>query len=98
MARFTTRVAVAALDLVTLSGCAGGTDDSPEPPEAPASEADSGAGSPTACLVDKTWSVVVDDLAGQVLSQMQYLGSPATSVTGTGSMTITFAEESLVNT
>jgi len=98
MARFTTMVAVAAIALVTLSGCAGGTDDSPEPPEAPASEADAGAGSPTACLIDKTWNVDVDDLAGQVLSQMQSLGSPATSVTGTGSMTITFAEESLVNT
>lgn len=40
----------------------------------------------------------MDDLASQLPTQMQSLGSPATSVTGTGSMTIMFAEETLVNT
>jgi hypothetical protein len=68
-----------------LSGCSGGAGDAPPPPEVPPAESDDRAGSPTACLIDRTWNVDVDDLAGQVL-------------TGTGSMTIMFAEESLVNT
>lgn len=97
MARFTTTVAAAAVALLVLSGCSGGTD-VVSPPEVPAADSDDGTASPTACLIDHTWNVDVEDLAGQVRSEMQSLGSPASSVTGTGSMTISFAEESLVTT
>src|SRR5690554_2371634 len=96
MGRFTRATAAAAVAVLTLSGCATGTDDSPPPPELPAAETEDRAGSPTACLIERTWNVDVEDLAGQLLTQMQSLGSPANSVTGTGSMTIMFAEESLV--
>jgi hypothetical protein len=98
MARFTKTVAAAAVALLVLSGCSGGTDGASPAPEVPAAETDDVSASPTACLIDRTWNVDVDDLAGQLLSEMQSLGSPATSVTGTGSMTIMFAEESLGNT
>jgi hypothetical protein len=100
MGRFMTRVVIGAVALMALSGCAGGgpADDPPPRDEVPAAETEDGGGSPTDCLIDRTWNVDVDDLAGQVLRQMQSLGSPATSVTGSGSMTIMFAEESLVNT
>ncbi|HEU4807931.1 MAG TPA: hypothetical protein VFT01_06675 [Homoserinimonas sp.] len=101
MGKFTTTLAIGAIAILALTGCSGGTpaEDPPGPAEElPAAETEDGAGSPTECLIDRTWNVDVDDLAGQMLTQMQALGSPATSVTGTGSMTIMFAEETLVNT
>lgn len=101
MGRITTALAVPAIALLALSGCSGGTP-ADDPPgaveEVPAAKTDDGAGSPTECLIDRTWNVDVDDLAGQLLAQMQSLGSPAGSVDGSGSMTIMFAEETLVNT
>src|SRR5690554_4973425 len=99
MGKLTTALAGCAVTILLLSGCSGTADEPPAPvDEIPAAEGDAGSGSPTGCLIDRTWNVDVDDLAGQLLTQMQELGSPATSVTGTGSMTIMFAEETLVNT
>ena len=92
---------IGAIAVLALAGCSGGGPaDDPGTPgdDVPAAETAEGTGSPTGCLVDRTWNVDVDDLAGQLLTQMQSLGSPATSVTGTGSMTIMFAEETLVTT
>jgi|SRR5690554_371337 len=99
MGRFTTTLTASAAAFLLLSGCSTGVDDTASPPpELPASETDDGSGSPTECLIDRTWVVDVDDLSGQVLAEMQALGSPATSVTGEGTMTIMFAEEGLVTT
>jgi hypothetical protein len=99
LGKLTTALAGCAVTILLLSGCSGTADEPPPPAdEIPAAEGDDDSGSPTGCLIDRTWNVDVDDLAGQLLTQMQELGSPATSVTGTGSMTIMFAEETLVNT
>ena len=89
---------IGAFAVLALTGCSGGGPADDPAADVPAAEAADDTGSPTGCLVDRTWTVDVDDLAGQLLTQMQSLGSPATSVTGTGSMTIMFAEETLVTT
>jgi hypothetical protein len=90
---------VAAL-LLALAGCSTPVGDSPaEPPEPPAAEeAGDDSSTPTGCLVDRTWTVDVDDLASQLKRQMESLGSPVSSVTADGTMTLMFAEESLVTT
>ncbi|MHA6694355.1 hypothetical protein [Homoserinimonas sp. A520] len=100
MGKLTTALAGCAVTILLLSGCSGGTPDEPPSPAegVPAAETEDGSGSPTDCLIDRNWMVDVDDLAGQLKHQMESLGSPVSSVTGTGTMTIMFAEESLVTT
>lgn len=98
-ARLTTILLTAPLvALLALTGCAG--EDVVvlpiEPP--PVTETDTADdGFPTACVTGPVWSLDVDDLAKQLLEQMQSQGSPVTSVTGSGEMSLLLAEDSHVN-
>lgn len=91
-------LARAAALVISLAGCTTpGVVEPAEPPAPPAEATLGDEGFPTGCLIDRVWSVDISDLANQLLTNMQSQGSSATSVTGSGEMTMLFAEDALVN-
>lgn len=101
--RKTTRMlplAAVAIAAMLLVGCAEPVEvrvlpiDVPEPVE---TESTADEVFDTACLTDRVWSLDVDDLAKQLLVLMQSQGSPVTSVTGTGEMSMLLAEDAHTN-
>src|SRR5690554_562458 len=86
--------------VMLLVGCSAGSGEPAEdsaPTTAPPATETGDEGFPTACLVNRVWDVDVKDLADQLLVLMQSQGSPVTSVTGEGQMTMLFGEDAHVN-
>ena len=94
--RSTTLLVAPIVALFALAGCAttaAGTPDGSEH-EADSPAADSPA-SDTGCLVDRTWQLDVEDMAAQLLTQMQSTGMPVVAVSGFGTHELQLAEEGL---
>ncbi|HEU4850185.1 MAG TPA: hypothetical protein VFS93_07225, partial [Terrimesophilobacter sp.] len=79
-----------------LAGCAttvpGASEGSEPGADAPASDSPA---SDTGCLIDKTWQLDVEDMAAQLLTQMQNTGMPVVAVSGFGTQELQLAEEGL---
>lgn len=79
------------LALFAVTGCAttapGASEGSEPGADTPASD--------TGCLIDKTWQLDVDDMAAQLLTQMQGTGMPVVAVSGFGTHELQLAEEGL---
>ncbi len=77
--------------LLALAGCT--TAD----PSSPDGMPDEGATSTTttSCLIDTAWQLDIDDMAAQLLIELQATGMPVVTVNGFGSHELQFAEEGL---
>jgi hypothetical protein len=79
-----------------LAGCAGG--DEPAAGTAGDGTPSENAAGDTACVVDRTWSADLDDLAGQLADRMSSSGLDVVSAEGEGSQTILFDQDGSVGT
>lgn len=77
--------------LLALTGCSPAD---PGSPGAPAPDDDAPA-SGTGCLIDTTWLLDVEDMAAQLLVEMQKTGMPIVAASGSGTQELQFAEEGL---
>lgn len=88
--RFTATLATTGVLLLALTACTSGGDGSGGPTDDPVPEAGGSAGAATVaeCVMGHTWNADVPDMGQQLLAQLQGMGSPSTSATGTGSQTL----------
>ena len=80
--------------LLAIAGCSAADPGSPGSPGAPAPGGDAPA-SDTGCLIDTTWRLDVEDMAAQLLVEMQKTGMPVVAANGFGTQELQFAEEGL---
>lgn len=85
----------AAAGIVLLAGCASTPATEPTPDAPPGDE-------PVAitsdeCLVDRTWSLDVQDLGGQLRAHLEETGMPIVNLVADGEMTLVFAGDGIAN-